>query len=568
MKFDDSTGHIYIMEYKTDLIFWLKANKNRSWEEATIRQLLAAQMPETTDILVRSALWNTPGSSASTTLTPSKYEEILKCDLFLTVRCLSDCTVIEPNLATEIANALAAICLDGEDWYDLTSPIREKAWGMFAYVRKNNIGTQLFAQLLQALRDERTNFRLNAAKALGRSGQNVDSALEVVNAILQHSDTSRVKVQAANAVKMIGRASEDIIALLIATIKKDIVCRHILPGSKYEVPMVMELWEGSWRRTAVKVLGSLGQSAKEAVPALLDALQNTDYYMRQGAASALGAIGESSDEVELALISGLTDFDHDGSFGNHGVAEGLGKLAAISPSLQATVLALLQNENHFARSGAAEALGYVFPVSDALLNSLFSVTQDQHWLVRYQSLAALARIGKRSIRIMDIFLNALNDPNSSVSSTALSSLGTISPLGSEKGKLALLNATRDPRHEIRRTAAWAFGHLGDTSEEVVFALQNLLAHEETAVEAATTLVQLGKGSIEATHALLRGLQDENEETRHQAAEAMAGLPATSSEVEKGLVAVVHEHDGEISFAAWQSLWTLMQRQNDNLLNQK
>jgi hypothetical protein len=45
-----------------------------------IRQLLAAQTPETTACLVRSALWNATGSNASATLTPSKYEDILKRD--------------------------------------------------------------------------------------------------------------------------------------------------------------------------------------------------------------------------------------------------------------------------------------------------------------------------------------------------------------------------------------------------------------------------------------------------------------------------------------------------------
>ncbi len=559
------------MEQIALLIPWLQSNKFRFWEEQKIRRLLAAQTPETTAILVRSALWNATGRNDDVMLVPSKYEEVLKRDLFLTVRYLSDCKVIEPILATEIADALAAICLNGEESNE-PSPLLKTAWSVLAKVKTNTIGPLVFAQFQRALDDERWSVQLNAAKALGQAEQDVTVSLDVVHAILQSSDIF-AKCCAANSLKVVGQGSENIIALLIAAVKKRLVCLPVGAGLEYHMASIKEGNERHWRSTSAEVLGLLKPSRPEIVPVLIEALHDDDFTMRVSAARALGTVGELSNGVIEALILALPDPSLDANpltsvsdFGNNGAAEALGQLTAKFPSLQAKMLALLKNDSGHVRGGAARALGYASIHSAELLDALSSAAQDMEWPVRYQALEALARIGKSNDRIVNVCLKAVDDPEWTVKSMAIETMGKVKP-ASEKGKAALLNAANSHPH-YQRLAAEAFGHLGDRSLEIITLLCTLLNSEDTAVEAAATLVKLGRESEAEHRALLEGLQHEYEEVRLRAAEVMANLQIISPEIEKGLVDALQDRDEEVNFAAWKSLWTLMQRQIGNLLTRE
>jgi HEAT repeat protein len=560
------------MEQIALLLSRIKSHKYRSQDEGTIRLLLAAQTPETTAVLVRAALWNVTDRYYSIWLTPSKYEEILRRDLFRAVRCLSECKIIEPTLAADIADALITICLDGEDWND-PSPLRGKAWDHLAYVKTNTIGTLVFAQTQRALSDERLSVQLNAAKALGQAGQDIGASLEVVHAILKHPKP-HVKIFAANSIKVIGQASPDILALLREAVKERLIYQPVRAGLKYAIEANQENLECAWRWTAVEVLGAFQTSAPWIVPILIEALHDEDFMVRVYAARALGTSSQPTEEVLQSLISALPDPILNtmanasvGDWGNYGAAEALGTLTATIPLLQARMFALLHNDNVYVRGGAAKALGATYIHSEELLDALSSAALDKEWAVRYQALEALARIGQSNDRIVDVCLSAVNDSQWMVGWIALQALGKIKP-ASEKGKLALLKAAQNPYPGIRRIAAEAFGHLGDTSLEIITVLRVLINSEDTAVEAATTLLKLGRESIEVHRALLRGLQHEYEEVRLPAAKAMASLTIPSLEIENGLTDALQDRDEEVRFAAWQSLWIVMLRQSDNLTTQK
>jgi HEAT repeat protein len=61
------------------------------------------------------------------------------------------------------------------------------------------------------------------------------------------------------------------------------------------------------RCTAARALGQMGPQAREALPALLQALQDREPLVRDSVAEAIGCVGPEAPEAVLALIQALTD---------------------------------------------------------------------------------------------------------------------------------------------------------------------------------------------------------------------------------------------------------------------
>ena len=82
------------------------------------------------------------------------------------------------------------------------------------------------------------------------------------------------------------------------------------------------------RCTAARALGQMGGQAREALPALLRALQDREPLVRDAAAEAIGCIGGSGPGVAdavLALMQALTDTN---SFVQATAAKALKKIEA------------------------------------------------------------------------------------------------------------------------------------------------------------------------------------------------------------------------------------------------
>ena len=59
----------------------------------------------------------------------------------------------------------------------------------------------------------------------------------------------------------------------------------------------------------METLGNLGERGKEAVPALIDCLEDSSSDVRSSAAQALGNLGEHAKDAVPALIETLRDSD-------------------------------------------------------------------------------------------------------------------------------------------------------------------------------------------------------------------------------------------------------------------
>lgn len=105
------------------------------------------------------------------------------------------------------------------------------------------------------------------------------------------------------------------------------------------------------RDSAAEALGEIGPEAKDAIPTIIDLLQDGRVYVRESAANALGEIGPYANEAVPALITALGDED---SWVRVYAAEALGKIG-VKEAVPALIKAL-EDEDKYVRGEAVRAL--------------------------------------------------------------------------------------------------------------------------------------------------------------------------------------------------------------------
>ena len=112
-----------------------------------------------------------------------------------------------------------------------------------------------------------------------------------------------------------------------------------------------------WRRLGAYALGEIGPAAREAVPALVAALQDPVAFVRVWAASSLARLAPSRSESIVVLIAELED---DLAFVRSLAAWHLGRLGPAFPDIDQAIIPLRRlggDNDPSVRTEAALALG-------------------------------------------------------------------------------------------------------------------------------------------------------------------------------------------------------------------
>jgi HEAT repeat protein len=254
--------------------------------------------------------------------------------------------------------------------------------------------------LVRALQDEDVNVREAGARALGMIGPKAKAAVPGLVA-LSTKEADPARVAAAEALWRIGKRKGVLPGLVVA-----------LNGDDFAAVQ------------AAKFLGSLGAAAKEAVPALIAALEREDSLgiVRAASARALGNIGPPARAAVPALTRLLSSVPSNARLA---AAEALWRIQREPKVVRVLCRAILESGS---RDKAAEILGRIGPkAKDAVPTLIYALRDLDDYTLRPQAARALGRMGAEARPALPYLKDALHDEYPEVRRAAAEAIRAIDP---------------------------------------------------------------------------------------------------------------------------------------------
>ncbi|MXZ00554.1 hypothetical protein F4Y93_07875 [Candidatus Poribacteria bacterium] len=162
------------------------------------------------------------------------------------------------------------------------------------------------------------------------------------------------------------------------------------------------------RMEAANALGFMREAAAGAVPALVNALEDSYEPVRRNAIYALGVIGASAVEsLSDALEAEKKAFEMEPILHICDAAHGL---AAIGAPAVPALIAALKDERENVRASAAYALGEMGPLAAEAVDGLIALLTDTSEEVRQHATSALGMIKVPASRTVPALVQVLEDP--------------------------------------------------------------------------------------------------------------------------------------------------------------
>jgi HEAT repeat protein len=298
------------------------------------------------------------------------------------------------------------------------------------------IGRPAIPALLKALRDPDDDVRGHAAKALAWIGPEASGAVPALLSAL-HDRSESVRAAAIVALGEIGpdaaeaapelarccgSSSEAIQELALRALTS------IGPEATLRVAEVLRTSDSvPLKLNTLKVLAVYGTAAKEAVPALRDALKDTDPRVRAAAGNTLGQMRSAAKDAIPDLLDALQDTKVKVQIeaanalvilSGEGIPGLLEKVRAADrkgrwaePLIQnqfggaheavEKLLVQLKDRDATLRAQAAVALGELGHMAKAAINALTDALKDEDRLVRASAAVALAKIRGKQLAALE-----------------------------------------------------------------------------------------------------------------------------------------------------------------------
>lgn len=337
------------------------------------------------------------------------------------------------------------------------------------------------------------------------------------------------------------------------------------------------------RREALRIITILGPRAKEAVPALVEALQTAIKEKNQQGliwelANALGAIGADARAAVPLLSSQLSD---KGGWGNTSVAYALISIGAAPAEEKAATRVLLLTLTKCSGNPLLNSPAYLKDHAAQFVPALASLLTDPQEYCRAQAAACLVVLGPAASKANPALEKALNDKSVPVRIQAAMALAKSAPGKTQAAIDAMIACLPDVNHThgacqalqtigieavpaILEQLRQAKGPLrqgllsavGGMDAVAVPLLVKELEGDSVAgrTGAAQGLGYMGKAASPARDALLTALRDAEEEVRFQAAHSLVWIePATSAPVLDTLIALLDSKQASLRQGAASSL---------------
>jgi HEAT repeat protein len=369
--------------------------------------------------------------------------------------------------------------------------------------------------------------------ALGKIGPDArPAAVPALNAGLSHEEKG-VRILAANALAKIDPDNPDI--------------KPVLGEAVPALIEVLQQRDGALRAWAALSLGKIGSDARSAGSALTIALVDTDAPVRAAAADALGRIGPRNHAAVIGLVTAQRDTDETVRTSARDALTRLGKSAV--PAL----IESFTDAGDEVRAGSVESLGRIGAVAVPDLATATRAVDDR---VRRGAVAALARSGPAAEPAIPALVQALTDPDKEVRCGAARALGAIrseKPAAAE----ALLKRLHDRDEEFRTACREGLVGIGPGA---VGPLTGALKAEDIATRrsAAELLRKIGPEARAALAALCAAAKDADPQVRAAAVTALRDvvtvpadgkIDAAGQSVLQALAGGLRDSDEEVRIAA-------------------
>ena len=321
--------------------------------------------------------------------------------------------------------------------------------------------------LLEMLKDPNSETAINAALALASLGEPVPEAARLYALALARE--SSAKKLAENALRKFGLRAVAALQLVIKE-EKD---RYI-------------------RREAISMLGKLGESARPAIPELVEALGDKEVDIQNYAAMALVDLGAAPIEASAAMLRMMKEW-------NEFRPKALDAFEKLNDHAADLPLAILSDKDDIPlQREAARVLSRLAPRFKDHPEQLLSLLNHPDHAVRLSILEALSACGANSRKLAAPLAPMLNDPNYTV---ALLAVKTLSAMREEPSAVAALAEARlrHPNASLKAELAKAVLALGADARPALPSLREALKSEDVYTRdwAMQVLAAIGPAASEA-----------------------------------------------------------------------
>lgn len=451
-----------------------------------------------------------------------------------------------PRVQVLAASALWEIEANSEGIMDVLSSglsaadadVRTSAGNVLAKMGRHAQGTEQVLSV--ALNDESAEVRVAAADAIWKVTGMTDRSVPVLEDALKH-DSRVLRIRAAATLWQMNGNSAAVLPVVLESLsngdksaKKDALrlIGTIGPRAQDAVPFLMAAFEDreirNERRLSEEVSKCLGKIGRAAVPQLIDAVKEPGNYLRSwGACDAIAAIGPEAQPAVQPLIEGLrkvsrTDYifheraslalasigSNDEAFvrdllellGDQPAQAGVAEaLAKYGLPVVPQLIELLRDGDALRQSGAALALGKIGPDAKEAVPELSAALKHRIIGVRLRAAQALGRMGSESSDVIPDLIIVLRDKNESVRREASIALGRIGP----SAVPALAITLKENDRILRRNSLDALAAIGPEAKAAVPDIIPLFRDSTLRTAVIYTVRSIGPAGIPQLRAALK-----------------------------------------------------------------
>jgi HEAT repeat protein len=427
--------------------------------------------------------------------------------------------------------------------------------------------------------------RLKAIEQLGTQGESAAEAVEPLSALLADKSPA-VRAQAAKALGEIGLPAKSAAAALVETLKDtdETVRREavkalveIRPGPAVMQPLFLKVMQDADPAVRmrimhaiseggeavvpglIKALGNekaaywacialrdMGPAAKEAVPALTEALKSKQPDVRREAILVLGAIGDAALPAVPAIADALAD-EHTRTAATFV----LGQLNKIPADAEKKIRENFKSEDKTLATVSLWALARVHSDDKELRREaterLVESLTDKDPFVRVAAARSLAALPPSPEITLPIIEKMLKEADAKTAQYALDALASIGPKAVPR-LIELLG-----QKEIRVQVVYVLGQIGPGAAPAVDALAKLVddSDEQLATEAVLSIGKIGPRAKEAVPALLASLDKDECPHAHAILYSLGRIGPNAKESKPLLEKALKSEDKSlVAVAAW------------------